>query len=131
MVSYSFLPKIISCFYDYENIYLVTNIFNGKSLNYYRSKTLTEEQIKFVSACIIESLTYLRKENIIHRDIMMKNIIMDKDKYFNVIDFSYSINYLNRNFILNLIIMDKSGKNVLAIIFNPFSSDRCISYNMW
>ena len=104
MVSYSFLPKIISSFYDYENIYIVTNIFNGKSLNYFRDKILTEDQIKFVSACVIESLTYLRKEKIIHRDIMMKNIIMDNDKYFNVIDFSYSINYLNKNDKINSMI---------------------------
>lgn len=26
----------------------------------------------------------------------MKNIIMDSDKYFNVIDFSFSINYLEK-----------------------------------
>ena len=58
---------------------------------------MTEEQIKFVSACIIQSLTYLRENKIIHRDIMMKNIIMDKNKYFNVIDFSFSINYSEKN----------------------------------
>jgi serine/threonine protein kinase len=58
---------------------------------------MTEEQIKFVSACIIQSLTYLRESKIIHRDIMMKNIIMDKNKYFNVIDFSFSINYSEKD----------------------------------
>jgi serine/threonine protein kinase len=58
---------------------------------------MTEEQIKFVSACIIQSLTYLRESKIIHRDIMMKNIIMDKNKYFNVIDFSFSIKYSDKN----------------------------------
>ena len=58
---------------------------------------LSEEQIKFVSACVIQCLIYLRKEKIIHRDIMMKNIIIDNDKYFNVIDFSFSIKYSNKN----------------------------------
>ena len=28
---------------------------------------------------------------------MMKNIIMDDEKYFNVIDFSFSIDYINKN----------------------------------
>ena len=32
-----------------------------------------------------------------YRDIMMQNIIMDKKKYFNVIDFSFSINYSEKN----------------------------------
>ena len=58
---------------------------------------MTEWQIKFISGCVIQSLIYLRKENIIHRDIMMQNIVMDKEKYFNVIDFSFSINYSEKN----------------------------------
>ena len=58
---------------------------------------MTEEQIKFVSACVIQSLTYLREKKIIHRDIMMKNIIMDKNSYFNIIDFSFSINYSEKD----------------------------------
>ena len=94
---YNFLPNLISSFNDYDNIYLVTTYYEGKSLDYFREMVLTEEQIKFVSACIIQSLIYLRKEKIIHRDIMMKNIIMDNDKYFNVIDFSFSISYLDKN----------------------------------
>ena len=66
------------------------------SLKSFKKLDLNEEQIKFASACVIQSLDYLRKENIIHRDIMMKNTIMDNDKYFNVIDFSFSINYFEK-----------------------------------
>ena len=58
---------------------------------------LTEEQIKFMSACVIQALSHLREKKIIHRDIMMKNIVMDKDKYFNIIDFSFSINYKDKD----------------------------------
>ena len=60
-------------------------------------KFMNEEQIKFMSACVIQALTCIRESEIIHRDIMMKNIVMDKDKYFNVIDFSFSINYKDKN----------------------------------
>ena len=58
---------------------------------------MTEEQIKFISSCVIQSLCYLREQKIIHRDIMMQNIIMDKDKYFELIDFSFSIDYLEKD----------------------------------
>jgi len=58
---------------------------------------MTEWQIKFISACVIQSLSYLRKQNIIHRDIMMQNIIMDKDRYFDIIDFSFSIDYSEKD----------------------------------
>lgn len=104
LISYTFFPTIISSFQDYDNLYLVTTYYEGKSLDYYREQILNEEQIKFVSACVIQSLIYLRKEKIIHRDIMMKNIIMDRHKYFNVIDFSFSINYKDKNIINNRMI---------------------------
>lgn len=94
---FNFFPKIISSFQDYDYIYLITTYYDGKNLNFLRNIYLTEEQIKFVSACIIQSLTYLREKKIIHRDIMMKNVIMDKNRYFNVIDFSFSINYSQKN----------------------------------
>ena len=97
LIKYKFISTIISSFQDYENIYLITSYYEGQSLNFFKEQKLTEKQIKFVSACIIQSLFYLRKKKIIHRDIMMKNIIMDKDKYFNIIDFSYSIDYFHRN----------------------------------
>ena len=89
--------NIVSSFQDYESIYIITNFYDGNSLNSIKMNNITEEQIKFMSACVIQALTYLRKEKIIHRDIWMKNIVMDKDKYFNVIDFSFSIDYKKKD----------------------------------
>jgi serine/threonine protein kinase len=94
---YNFLPKIISSFQDYDNIYLITNYLDGKSLSSFIYQNMTEEQIKFFSACTIQSLIYLRQEKIIHRDITMYNIIMDKNKYFNLIDFSFAIDYSQKD----------------------------------
>ena len=107
LINYDFLPKIISSFQDFDNIYLVTNYLEGKSVVDYKDSIMSEEQIKFISACIIQSLIYLRKEKIIHRDIVMRNIIMDKDKYFNIIDFSCSISYDDKNDPNKNIILDK------------------------
>ena len=75
----------------------MTTYYEGKSLDYFKMNFINEEQIKFVSACVIQALAYIREKEIIHRDIMMKNIVMDKDKYFNVIDFSFSIEYKDKN----------------------------------
>ena len=63
-INYNFLPKIISSFQDYDNFYLVTNLFEGNNLNSAKDKMFSEEQIKFISACMIQSLSYLRKEKI-------------------------------------------------------------------
>lgn len=97
IIGYDFVPNIISSFQDYDNIYIITTYYEGKPLNYFKMYNLTENQIQFASACVIQALTYLREKKIIHRDIMMKNIVMDKDNYFNVIDFSFSIKYKDKN----------------------------------
>jgi serine/threonine protein kinase len=97
LIQNEFLPKIISSFQDYDNIYLITSYYEGKTLKFFKKKNMTEEQIKFVSACIIQSLIYLRKSKIIHRDIQLNNIIMDKKRYFNIIDFSFSIDYSKKD----------------------------------
>ena len=97
LVGYNFVPNIISSFQDYDNLYLIMTYFEGETLSKFKNKKMTEEQIKFISACIIQSLTYLRKKKIINRDVQMHNIIMDNQKYFNLVDFSYSIKYSDKN----------------------------------
>ena len=37
LVKYDFLPKLISTFHDYDNIYLITSYYDGKSLDFYRN----------------------------------------------------------------------------------------------
>ena len=66
----------MSHFQDYENIYIITTYFDGVSSSKIALKILSEKQIKFFTACLIISL---------------KN---------NLIDFSFSVDYSNRNNIL-------------------------------
>jgi serine/threonine protein kinase len=91
------LPIILSSFQDYDFIYLITTYYDGKTLDYFKKLNMTENQIKFISACAIQALRNLREKKIIHRDITLSNIIMDKNKYFNIIDFSYSIEYSQKD----------------------------------
>lgn len=97
MNKYEFGIKLISSFVDYDNIYLIATLFEGKTLDHFKDEFMDEKKLKFISACLIQSFIYFRIENIIHRDIRFENIIMDEDKYFNVIDFSCSINYNMKN----------------------------------
>lgn len=94
--SSNFVPEIISAFQDYENIYLVTTIYDGPSLSVFKNENLSEKQIKFIAACIIQSFKDIRKKEIIHRDLILSNVMMDKDNYFNLIDFSFSVTYNDR-----------------------------------
>ena len=92
----NFVPEIISSFQDYENMYLITTFYDGPTLGYFKNKYLSEEQIKFISACIVQSFKNIRHYKIIHRDLTYLNVIMDKNNYFNLIDFSFSIDFEHR-----------------------------------
>ena len=94
---YKFGIKLFASFKDYFNIYLVTTFFEGETLDFFKDRVMGEEEIKFISACIIQSFIYFREQRIIHRDIHFNNIIMDAKNYFNIIDFSSSINYSDKN----------------------------------
>lgn len=91
-----FIPQLISSFQDYENMYLVTTFYDGPTLIKLKYENVSEEQIKFVSACIIQAFKCIRENKIIHRDLSFFNIMMDKDNYFNLIDFSFSVFYSKR-----------------------------------
>ncbi len=126
LIKFNFILKIIASFQDYDNLYIVTNFFEGYSLNSLRNNNMSEEQIKFISACIIQSLTYLRKREIINRDIRMKNLIMDNKSYFNLIDYSYAIKYSEKNISNTNIITNK--KEISPEILNHSLYDYNVDY---
>ena len=83
----------------------MTNLFEGNNLNSFKNDIFSEEQLRFISACIIQSLDYLRKEKIISRDVTMNNLVMDKKRYLNLIDFSFSIKYSDKNDIKTFLVI--------------------------
>ena len=89
----NFIQKLVSSFHDYDNLYFVSKFYDGFMLNYLDNKYWNENQIQFFSACLIQSLIGLRKEQLIHRDIHFGNLVLDEKQYINLIDFHYAIEY--------------------------------------
>jgi serine/threonine protein kinase len=95
-INTNFIQKLISSFHDYDNLYFVSKFYDEYIINYL-NRFWNENQIQFFSACLIQSLLHLRKEKYIHRDIHFGNIVLDKDYYFNLIDFHITIEYNKKN----------------------------------
>ena len=53
-------------------------------------KTFSETQVKFFSACLIESLKYIHGKGFIHRDIKPENIVFEEKGYLRLTDFGIS-----------------------------------------
>lgn len=92
----TFIQNKICSFHDYDNLYLVSKFYDGYILNYLKYNW-NEEQIKFFSACLIQSLINLRKKHLIHRDIHFSNIVLDEKQYISLIDFHIVIDYKKKD----------------------------------
>ena len=84
-----FIVNMHYAFQDSDNLYLVMDLLTGGDLRYHcsRYRIFSEEQTRFFLACIIHSLNYIHKNNVIHRDIKPENLVLDDKGYVCITDF--------------------------------------------
>ena len=70
-------------------MYLVTEYVNGGELYFHLAKggPFNEDQARFYGAEIISALEYLHTNAIIHRDIKLENILLDREGHIKIVDF--------------------------------------------
>ena len=82
-------------FQDENNIYMVMDYLQGKDLrnliNYNKNRKLKENEIIFISACIISGLEYIHSNDIIHRDIKPENLLFDSKYFLRIGDFGIAV----------------------------------------
>lgn len=84
-----FIANMVCAFNDRDNLYLIMDYLAGGDLRNYLadSDQLSEDQVKFIIACIIKSLEYLHTNKIFHRDIKPENLVLDSKGYIRLTDF--------------------------------------------
>ena len=87
------ISNLYCTFQDKNNLYMILDYLPGGDLRNLINKYefFLEEEIKFISGCIIIGLEYLQLNNIIHRDIKPENLILDEKGYIRISDFGISI----------------------------------------
>eukprot|EP01017_Pseudomicrothorax_dubius_P029719 TRINITY_DN3642_c0_g2_i1.p2 TRINITY_DN3642_c0_g2~~TRINITY_DN3642_c0_g2_i1.p2 ORF type:complete len:257 (-),score=64.07 TRINITY_DN3642_c0_g2_i1:327-1097(-) len=83
-----FLVNMVCAFQDRENIYLIMDLVTGGDLRFHVSKRrlFTEEQTRFVIACILLGLEYLHNNGVLHRDVKPENVVLDSRGYCKLTD---------------------------------------------
>ncbi|KAH9386572.1 serine/threonine protein kinase KIN1/2 [Nematocida major] len=76
-------------FYTNECFYLIFDYISGEQLlkKIIKSKKLSEAQARKYFLQILDALSYCHAHNIVHRDIKIENIMVDKDDNAILIDF--------------------------------------------
>jgi serine/threonine protein kinase len=87
-----FIVNMKFAFQDKANLYLVMDLMRGGDLRYHltTNSKFTENQVKFISACIITGLEYLHINQIIHLDLKPENLVFDLKGYLRITDFGIS-----------------------------------------
>ena len=93
--NYNFLCNMYYAFQDEETLYIIMDYLSGGDLRYHicRRNYFTEEETKFVAACITLSLNYIHERNVIHRDIKPENLVFGGDGYLHLTDFGIAMEY--------------------------------------
>jgi serine/threonine protein kinase len=92
-------PNIVK-FYDFyetdKNIYIIMQYIKGGTLKEYlnKYKIISENKVKEIIFYLLNAVEYLHKNEIVHRDIKLENIMLENEndlKSLKLIDFGLSI----------------------------------------
>lgn len=87
-----FIVNMLYAFQDRENLYIAMSDYSGGDLRYHivQKRIFSEQEVKFIIACIILGLEYIHNNNLIHKDIKPENILLDEKGYAYITDFGIS-----------------------------------------
>lgn len=85
-------PFLVSMDYVFQNelrLYFAMSYLPGGELykHYLNKRCFTEEETKFYIIQVIQAIGYLHSQKIVHRDLKLENILVQKDGYLKIIDF--------------------------------------------
>lgn len=91
-------PNIVQCFGVYEDhskIFIVMEYCSkGDLSDLLKVSVLIEDEVKDLFMGLVSALQYLHKQNVMHRDLKPKNILVSDDDKLKIADFGFA-KYLN------------------------------------
>ena len=90
--SFPFIPRLKYSFQDENNVYLVTDFYQGGELYFHLKKVghFNEKATKFYLAQIVLIIEYLHNNKIIYGDLKPENLMLGTDGYLNLCDYGLS-----------------------------------------
>ena len=98
-LNYNLLCNMYFAFQDDDTLYIIMDYLSGGDLRYMicHRNYFTEDETKFIAACITLNLNYIHEKNIIHRDLKPENLVFGSDGYLHLTDFGIALEYERGN----------------------------------
>lgn len=93
-LTHPFLVSLKHAFQNEHKIYFVMEFMKGGELFQHlrKVKRFTEEQTRFIAACIITALGHLHNKDYIYRDLKPENVLLDEKGFAKLTDFGLAKN---------------------------------------
>ncbi|OAD71312.1 serine/threonine protein kinase, partial [Phycomyces blakesleeanus NRRL 1555(-)] len=90
-MNHNSIIRFDSCFEDQTNVYLIVELCHNKATELMKARgRLTEPEVRYILIQILEACRYMHENRVIHRDIKLGNILLDKNLDVKVGDFGLS-----------------------------------------
>ena len=87
------ITKLYGYFHDSTSVYMVQELAEGGSLYEYLEKNRKLElgELRRIGFQLISAIHYLQERKVIHRDIKLENILLDKENNPKLSDFGWAV----------------------------------------
>ncbi|XP_031756497.1 serine/threonine-protein kinase N1 [Xenopus tropicalis] len=89
--NHPFLVSLHGTFQTASHLFYVMEYLPGGDMcDFIRSVELEEPDVMFYTACVVLGLEALHHLGIVHRDLKLENLLLDRDGYLKIVDFGLS-----------------------------------------